>query len=159
MKTLLSLVLLAFVGTSVAGDKPSMPIHPQLEVTTLTDQPWQLSTHRGKWVVVNFWATWCSPCIKEMPEISRFVSAHEQVEAIGLAYEDSDNATVQAFLDKHPVQYPIALVDPFKPPADFDAPRGLPTTYIFAPDGTVKKKHVGPITAVDLAKLIGVKPE
>lgn len=159
MKILLSLVLLAFAGTSIAADKASMPTHPQLAVTTLADQPWQLAAQRGKWVVVNFWATWCSPCIKEMPEISDFVDTHEQVEAIGLAYEDSDKAAVQAFVDKHPVQYPIAVVDPFTPPADFDAPRGLPTTYIIAPDGTVKKKHVGPITAVDLAKLIGVKPE
>lgn len=159
MKILLSMVLLAFAGTAIAADKASMPVHPQLAVTTLADQPWQLSAQRGKWVVVNFWATWCSPCIKEMPEISDFVDTHEQVEAIGLAYEDSDKATVQAFLDKHPVQYPIALVDPFMPLPDFDAPRGLPTTYIIAPDGTVKNKHVGPITALDLAKLTGVKPK
>ncbi|MGB8634312.1 MAG: TlpA disulfide reductase family protein [Rhodanobacteraceae bacterium] len=158
MKFLFALIMLSFASTCAAADKSAEPGHPQLAVSTLAGQPWRLSDQRGKWVVINFWATWCSPCIKEMPEISGFVSQHEQVEAIGLAYEDSDKATVEAFLKKHPVAYPIALVDPFKPPADFDTPRGLPTTYIIAPDGSVSTKHVGPITAVDLAKLIGVKP-
>lgn len=159
MKIALTLITLLFASTSIAADKPAMPEQPALNVSTLAGQPWQLSDQRGKWVVVNFWATWCSPCIKEMPEISAFAAAHKQVEAIGLAYQDSDKAAIEAFLKKHPVSYPIARVDPFEPPADFEAPRGLPTTYLIGPDGSVKKKHVGPITAIDLAKFIGIKPE
>ncbi len=158
MKFLFALIMLSFASNPVAAGESAGTEQPQLAVSTLAGQTWKLSDQRGKWVVINFWATWCSPCIKEMPEISGFVSQHAQVEAIGLAYEDTDKATVQAFLQKHPVTYPVALVDPFKPPADFDTPRGLPTTYIIAPDGSISTKHVGPITAVDLAKLIGVEP-
>ena len=158
MKRVLPLIF-GFLGVFAMAQATEVPAQPKLEVTTLQGDSWSLAAHRGQWVVINFWATWCTPCIKEMPEISDFVKSHKQVSAIGLAYEDSEKTDVLAFMAKHPVVYPIAQLDPFKPPTDFDTPRGLPTTYVIAPDGTVKKKHVGPITAVDLAKLIGVKPE
>lgn len=128
--------------------------HPTLAVTTLEGKTFDLAAERGKWVIVNFWATWCSPCIKEMPDISAFVAAHKNVAAIGLAYEDTDKSDVQAFAKAHPVSYPLAQVDVYKPPADFDTPRGLPTTYLIAPDGSVAKQFTGPITATDLEKAI-----
>jgi thiol-disulfide isomerase/thioredoxin len=108
-------------------------------------------------VIVNYWATWCVPCIKEMPDISRFVAAHKNVVAIGLAYEDSEPADIKAFLAKHPVAYPIAQVTLDQPPKDFDEPRGLPTTYLIGPDGKVAKHIVGPVTEASLEGLIGGK--
>ena len=64
-----------------------------------------------------------------------------------------------AFMKEHPVVYPIALVDVYDPPKDFETPRGLPMTYIIAPDGTVAKQYTGPVTArmieQDIAKAGG----
>ena len=134
-----------------------MPSHPALKVTTLAGKPFDLSAQRGRWVIVNFWATWCVPCIKEMPDISRFVATHKNVTAIGLAYEDSDKADIQAFLAKHPVVYPIAQVAIDNPPKDFEEPRGLPTTYLIGPDGTVVRRFVGPVTQQSLGAAIGGK--
>jgi thiol-disulfide isomerase/thioredoxin len=133
----------------------AMPERPTLHVTTLDGKTFDLAAQRGKWVIVNYWATWCVPCIKEMPDISRFVAAHKNVEAIGLAYEDSEPADIKAFLAKHPVVYPIAQVTMDQPPKDFDEPRGLPTTYLISPDGKVAKHIVGPVTEASLAGLIG----
>lgn len=148
----LSLVL-ALAGTAHAA----MPEHPSLTVTTLDGKPYDLATQRGKWVIVNFWATWCVPCIKEMPDISRFVSTHpDKVGAIGLAYEDSDKADIQAFLAKHPVSYPIAQVTLDKPLKEFDEPRGLPTTWLIGPDGKVARRFVGPVTEASLGQAIGL---
>lgn len=130
--------------------------HPRLRVTTLDGKIFDLAAQHGKWVIVNFWATWCSPCIKEMPDISTFVASHPDVAAIGLAYDDSAKADVDAFVKSHPVGYPLAQLDVAKPPADFDTPRGLPMTYLIAPDGSVAKLFTGPITATDLAKAIAV---
>ena len=135
----------------------AMPAQPTLHVTTLDGKTFDLAAQRGKWVIVNYWATWCVPCIKEMPDISRFVAAHENVTAIGLAYEDSEPADVKAFLAKHPVTYPIAQVTLDQPPKDFDEPRGLPTTYLISPDGKVAKHIVGPVTEASLEAIIGGK--
>lgn len=135
----------------------AMPVQPTLKVTTLDGKTFDLAAQRGKWVIVNYWATWCVPCIKEMPDISRFVTAHQNVTAIGLAYEDSEPAEIKAFLAKHPVAYPIAQVSLDQPPKDFDEPRGLPTTYLISPDGKVARHIVGPVTEASLEAIIGGK--
>jgi thiol-disulfide isomerase/thioredoxin len=127
---------------------------PTLEVTTVDGKPWRLADHRGHWVVVNYWATWCGPCLKEMPELSALDAMREDVEVIGLAYEDTAPADLEAFLVKHPVVYPVAPVDVYDPPAAFDAPRGLPTTWLIAPDGRVARHFLGPVTAADLEAAI-----
>ncbi|MGY3039647.1 thiol-disulfide isomerase/thioredoxin [Rhodanobacter sp. TND4EL1] len=140
-----------------ASAQAAMPERPSLHVTTLDGKTFDLGAQRGKWVIVNYWATWCVPCIKEMPDISRFVAAHKNVAAIGLAYEDSEPTDIKDFLARHPVVYPVAQVSLDKPLKDFDEPRGLPTTYLIGPDGKVAKHIVGPVTEASLAALIGEK--
>ena len=128
-----------------------MPSHPRLVVETLDHGPFDLAQQRGQWVVVNFWATWCKPCLKEIPDLTAFDAAREDVRVIGLAYEEIEAADMRAFLEKHPAGYPIALLDVYDPPADFDTPRGLPMTYLVDPQGKVAKKYLGPITSQELA--------
>jgi thiol-disulfide isomerase/thioredoxin len=130
------------------------PEFPTLKLATLDGGQYDLAAHRGKWVVVNFWATWCKPCIKEMPELSALDAMREHVEVIGLAYDDTTPADIRSFLQKRPVAYPIAIVDVYDPPKDFATPRGLPMTYLLAPDGRVAKKFLGPITAKEIEAAI-----
>lgn len=137
------------------AEPAATPETPSLRVTTIDGKPYDLAEHRGNWVVVNFWATWCGPCLKEMPELSALDAMREHIEVVGLAYEDIDLADMQAFLKKHPVVYPIAIVDVMDPPADFATPRGLPMTYLIAPDGKVAKQFLGPVTARDIEGVIG----
>ena len=132
----------------------SEPATPRLALPTLDGATYDLADHRGKWVVVNFWATWCAPCLKEMPELSALDAMNEHIEVVGLAYEEIDDADMRAFLDKHPVVYPIAVLDGTAPPEDFDTPRGLPMTYLIAPDGRVAHKVLGPVTAREIEEAI-----
>ncbi len=150
-----SLAGLAVTLALAAPAQAAMPTQPTLKVTTLDGKTFDLAAQRGKWVIVNYWATWCVPCIKEMPDISHFVATHKNVAAIGLAYDDSELGDIKAFVAKHPVVYPIAQVTLDKPLKDFDEPRGLPTTYLIRPDGTVTKPFVGPVTAASLEAVIG----
>jgi len=154
MKLFASLLLLA-ASLAVLPAHAAMPAQPSLKITTLDGKPYDLAAQRGHWVIVNFWATWCVPCIKELPDIAHFVSTHPNVRAIGIAYEDTDPSDIRAFLAKHPVSYPIAQVTMDKPLKDFDEPVGLPTTWLIGPDGKVAKHFMGPITSAALSAAIG----
>ncbi|HEX5122214.1 MAG TPA: TlpA disulfide reductase family protein, partial [Rhodanobacteraceae bacterium] len=91
LRVALALVgLLAFVASATA--EPAKM--PTLSIKTLDGGTFDLSAERGKWVIVNFWATWCSPCIKEMPDISKFVASRSDVAAIGLAFGGEEIADV-----------------------------------------------------------------
>ena len=137
-----------------AAPRPEAKAHPALKVDTIDGSSFDLAEHRGQWVVVNFWATWCAPCLKEMPELSALDAMREHVQVIGLAYEEIEADDMRAFLQKHPVVYPIAIIDTFDPPADFDTPPGLPMTYLIGPEGQVVEKILGPVTAERLETLI-----
>ena len=127
---------------------------PALRIDTLDGATYDLADRRGTWVVVNFWATWCAPCLKEMPELSALDAMNEHIEVVGLAYEDIEVDAMREFLADHPVVYPIAILDTYDPPADFDTPRGLPMTWLIAPDGRVAHKVLGPVTAREIEDAI-----
>ncbi len=154
MKSWLLLLLSLFATTVGAAEPATAAKTPSLVVTTLDHGEFDLAKHRGQWVLVNFWATWCSPCLKEIPDFSVFDKQREDVSVIGLAFEEIEEADLRAFLKEHPAGYPIARVDVFDPPKDFDVPRGLPTSWLIAPDGSVAEKYLGPITSADLARRI-----
>jgi thiol-disulfide isomerase/thioredoxin len=143
---------------SAAPAEPAQPAvdmeRPTLKIATLDGAQYDLAAKRGRWVVVNFWATWCSPCLKEMPELDALDAEREDIEVLGLAYEEIEPADLRAFLDKRPVKYPVAIVDVYDPPADFPTPRGLPMTHVIAPDGTVAKRFMGPVTKDELAAVV-----
>ena len=137
-----------------AGKPAAKPEVPTLSVDTWGGGHFDLAAQRGKWVVVNFWATWCNPCLKEIPDLAEFDAKRDDVQVIGLAYEEIEKPDMEAFLKEHPIPYPFAVVDVYSPPPDFDTPVGLPMTYLIAPDGKVAKKFLGPTTSAELAKLI-----
>ena len=78
MKSLLLLLTLAFATTASAAEQEAAAKTPALVVETLDHGQFDLSKQRGKWVLVNFWATWCSPCLKEIPDFSEFDAVYEE---------------------------------------------------------------------------------
>ena len=104
-------------------------------------------------VLVNLWASWCGPCLEEMPALDRF--ARQQgangVQVVGIALDDAD--AVRAFLKAHPVAYPILVDSPG--PTDAGARLGntrgvLPYSVLVSPDGRILRQWAGPLQAKDL---------
>ena len=114
----------------------------------------QLSDYRGQWVVANYWATWCSPCRKEIPELSNLHDEREDVVVLGLAFEDAEPQTFIDFLQKYPASYPILLTDTFSPPAALGAPIALPTTFLINPEGELVDTLVGPVKREEIEAVI-----
>jgi thiol-disulfide isomerase/thioredoxin len=113
-----------------------------------------LSDYRGEWVVVNYWATWCAPCRKEMPELSELHDQRADVTVLGLAFEDVEDNDFEEFLQAAPVSYPILKVDVYEPPEPFGAPRVLPTTIILDRAGRAVKAFLGPVTRESIERFV-----
>lgn len=154
----LPLFLLSLLALAIASASPARAEVPTLKLGTLSHGEFDLAAKRGKFVVVNYWATWCAPCRKEMPELDALHRERDDVEVIGLAFEEIEPAEMRAFLKERPVGYPIALIDVYSPPAAFDVPRGLPMTYLIGPEGEISKRWLGPVTREDIEQAISAGP-
>ena len=96
----------------------------------LEGKSWTLSALKGKVVLVNFWATWCPPCRKEMPDLDRLYSEFKDQGLVILAISDEKKETVTSYLATHPVNY-IVLLDPARKANDAFKMAGIPNSYIF----------------------------
>ena len=104
----------------------------------------QLLDYRGQVVLINFWATWCPPCLEEMPAMERLYRQHREVGFTLVAVSvDADSKLVAPFVTAHKFTFPVAL-DPSMSMANTYGVRALPSTFIVARDGTLAALAIGP---------------
>ncbi len=126
-----------------------------LEFPTPQDQSRSLKSFLGKPLVVNFWATWCPPCVKEMPDLDDLAKEHTGVNIVGLAVDTARN--VIEFEDKVQVSYPLLVaghggIQLMKELGNPQA--GLPFTIVFDADGTTYKTFLGQIDPSELGSIL-----
>lgn len=116
---------------------------------------YKLSDYRGKWVIVNYWATWCPPCLQEIPDLVDFHEKHKDRDAVvlGINTEDLTAERLRAFTESYLVSYPVLYGDPDYRQLVGPVP-ALPTTYIISPKGEVEARNVGPLTGEQIEQFI-----
>ncbi len=111
----------------------------------------------GKWLVINYWATWCAPCITEIPELIALNAKHDALLVLGVNYDQPDAEGMARDLARLNISFPVYAEDPHQR-LGIDRPAVLPTTFIFDPDGNLHRTLVGPQTEASLLDAMGMSP-
>ncbi|WP_240001854.1 TlpA family protein disulfide reductase [Parvibium lacunae] len=124
---------------------------------SLDGQPQSLAAYAGRWVIVNFWATWCPPCVAEMPELDQFYQQLDKNKVVLLGVAIDSPSNVRTFLTQTPVTYPILLggLQGTELAASLgNQTGGLPFTALLNPRGEIVWRHTGRITLADLQQAV-----
>jgi thiol-disulfide isomerase/thioredoxin len=132
---------------------------PDVPLTGLDGRAHRLADYHGRRVLLNFWASWCGPCLDEMPALDRAARAHPDVTVLGIAMDEP--ARVQAFLATHPVGYPVLLGRLGSPSTSLqlgDTAEVLPYSALLDGDGRLLASHRGPLDAATLDRWLSGGP-
>ena len=146
--------LLVFIAALFAA-APSVAEIVDFMLPDLEGKPVSLSDFRGKWVIVNYWATWCTTCLKELPDLVSFHKNNKDKDAVvvGINFEDISMEELNTFIEDASIPYPVLSSKPVATTPLGRVP-ALPTTYIINPEGKVVAGDVGIITQQDLEDYI-----
>lgn len=115
-----------------------------------------LADYKGRWVIVNFWATWCPPCLEEIPDLIALYEERDDVMVIGVAMEFTDPDVVMAFAQSMSITYPTVLGSR-RIASQLDDISLLPSTYFFDPEGRPAARQRGIVTRESIEDFINAR--
>lgn len=115
----------------------------------------RLADYRGKWVLVNYWATWCPPCLDEIPELVSLHNAHHDKDllVIGIAIDSGSSKKVADFAQAHGISYPVVMGNR-KVTDQIGVVEVLPVSYLYNPKGEQVSFQAGEVTRASVEALI-----
>jgi thiol-disulfide isomerase/thioredoxin len=114
----------------------------------------RLSDYQGKWVLVNFWASWCSPCLQELPELNKLQQKYpDNIQVLGVNFDQMSNQEIQAFGQKYALNFPLLSHFPLIKIGDKGV-SVLPTTFVINPAGELVATLTGPQTEKSLMEQV-----
>lgn len=151
--TLVALTFLYLSNTASAQKASAVSNGIKAADFTLTDlegKPVKLSDYKGKVVILDFWATWCPPCVKEIPHFNDLAKAYKDkgLVVLGISVDQGGAAAVKKFKTKSAIDYRVALADD-KTQATYqkylprDEQGGIPFTFVIDKNGVIRQHYVG----------------
>jgi len=128
---------------------------PSFSLTGADGRPVRLSDLEGKVVVVDFWATWCPPCEKEIPDFVALQTkyADKGLVVVGLTIDETWDP-VHPFMERYKMNYPVARVDDSSIVKAYDVSQGIPTTFVIDRSGVIRLRHLGYAPSATFEKAI-----
>lgn len=126
---------------------------PDFTMPDLGGASWRLSAHRGRVVLVNFWATWCAPCREEIPDLVRLAKSERGLDIAGIALDAADSAQVRQFVKAADLPYAVLLPTGSSPLAD--AIDALPTTFLVDKEGRIAQAYFGAVSEKTVREDVG----
>ncbi len=108
------------------------------QFTLLNGDTKSIEDYQGQWLLVNYWAEWCPPCLKEIPELNAL--AKDGIQVLAVSYDKLSNQELEKLRQKYQINYPIIATSPM-PYLPMERPTGLPANYLFTPSGQM----IGPL--------------
>lgn len=131
----------------LVSDWMAIPVPEDVEFKGLDDEPVRLADYRGQIVLLNFWGTWCPPCVREIPELARLQPRLLEINAtvLGPAIDSGSSEDILDFTARYGVNYPIVKSNTNQAVGTFAA-AGYPFTLLIDRDGIIRKTYLGPQT-------------
>lgn len=139
------------IGASPLIGKPAPPIVG----TTLTGEKYRLADHRGSWVVVNFFASWCVACRQEHPELDAFSKQHAgagDASVVSVVFDDTES-NVRRFFEEMGGDWPVVISGADDAIIEYGV-RGVPESFVVSPEGRVVERFIGGVTQKGLNAVI-----
>lgn len=145
IKIYLGILCIAFILSSCSSNPDTYDSH---------GRPIFLKNYHGKWVIINYWAMWCKPCLTEIPTLNALYRQHKnKVMVLGVSFDQLTNQQIQRIAKKLDVTFPMLAYFP-KEKFGIKNISTLPITFILTPDGKLYKTLKGPQTKKTLLRII-----
>ncbi|MGB9203385.1 MAG: TlpA disulfide reductase family protein [Terriglobales bacterium] len=128
--------------------------HPEFTLKDLSGKTWTFADLRGKVVLVNFWATWCPPCRKEMPDLETLYGRFQSQGLVVLSISDEDAAKVEPFIRERKISFPV-LLDPGRKVNDLFVVQGIPKNFVYDRKGKLVAQSIDMRTQKQFLEMLG----